>query len=200
MTSAVGIGNIALDHLGETTISSFSDEVKAARILNRRYEQVRDAVLQAHLWNSAIARAELASVDPAPIWGPGSAFQLPGDCLRVIGIKPRDHQWKREGRLLVSDASAPVFIRYLKRVVDPNAFDPLLIEAIAARLASDMAIPIKDSRTMQSAFWDLYLQKVKEACGVDAQEGTAEVVNNDGWLTARATGVGDPFGSDEDWA
>ena len=70
MTSIVEIGNIALVNLGEDTITSLSDDVKAARLINRRYAPIRDAVLRAHPWNCAMARAQLASVDPAPVWGP----------------------------------------------------------------------------------------------------------------------------------
>ncbi len=197
MTSVVEIGNIALVNLGEDTITSLSDDVKAARLINRRYAPIRDAVLRAHPWNCAMARAQLASTDPAPAWGPAACYQLPTDCLRVLRLEDRSIAWKVEGRKVVADGSAPLNILYVRQVDDPNAFDPLLIEAIAARLAADLAHPITHSTTLVQVMWDLYRQKLIEARGVDGQEGTGDAVIANTWLSSRSVGVGNPFGSDE---
>ena len=197
MTSIVEIGNIALVNLGEDTITSLSDDVKAARLINRRYAPIRDAVLRAHPWNCALERARLASTDPAPAWGPAVCYQMPTDCLRVLRVQDRAAAWKVEGRKIVTDAAAPLNILYVKQVTDPNAFDPLLIEAIAARLAADLAHPITQSTTLIQVMWDLYRQKLIEARGVDGQEGAGDEVIADAWLASRSIGVGNPFGSDE---
>ena len=197
MTSIVEIGNIALVNLGEDTITSLSDDVKAARLINRRYAPIRDAVLRAHPWNCAMARAGLASADPAPVWGPAACYQLPTDCLRVLRVQDRQAAWKVEGRKIVTNAGAPLNILYTRQVTDPNAFDPLLIEAIAARLAADLAHPITQSTTLIQVMWDLYRQKLIEARGVDGQEGTGDALIADTWLASRSVGVTNPFGSDE---
>ena len=197
MTSVVEIGNIALVNLGEDTITSLSDDVKPARLINRRYAPIRDAVLRAHPWNCAMARDRLSSIDPAPIWGPTNAFQLPTDALRVLRTANRGTAWKVEGRQIVSNAGAPLDILYSRQVTDPNEFDPLLIEAIAARLAADLAHPITQSTTLIQVMWDLYRQKLIEARGVDGQEGTGDEVIADTWLVSRSIGVSNPFGSDE---
>ena len=185
MTSVVEIGNIALVNLGEDTITSLSDAVKAARLINRRYAPIRDAVLRANPWNCATARAQLASTDPAPSWGAGAAFQLPSDCLRVLRLEDRATPWNVEGRRLVAAASAPLNILYTARVSDPNQFDPLLVEAIAARLGADLAHPITQSTTLVQLMWDLYRQKLIEARGVDGQEGAGDELFADTWLMAR---------------
>jgi len=109
MSSIVEIGNIALVNLGEDTITSLSDEVKAARLINRRYAPIRDAVLRAHPWNCAMARAGLASSDPAPAWGPAACYHLPTDCLRVLRLEDRSAAWKVEGRKVVTNAPAPLY-------------------------------------------------------------------------------------------
>ena len=197
MTSVVEIGNIALINLGEDTITSLDDDVKAARLINRRFAPIRDAVLRAHPWNCAMARAQIASTDPAPLWGPAACYQLPTDCLRVLRLEDRTDAWKVEGRKIVTNAAAPLNILYAKQVNDPNEFDPLLIEAIAARLAADLAHPITQSTTLIQVMWDLYRQKLIEARGVDGQEGTGDEVLADTWLASRSVGVTNPFGSDE---
>ncbi len=197
MTSVVEIGNIALVNLGEDTIASLSDDVKAARLINRRYAPIRDAVLRAHPWNCALARAQLASGDPAPLWGPAACFQLPADCLRVLRLDDRSVAWKVEGRKILASAPAPLNILYTRRIADPNVFDPLLVEALAARLAADLAHPITQSTTLIGVMWDLYRQKLIEARGVDGPEGSGDALLADTWLAARAVGAGSPFGADE---
>ncbi len=197
MTSVVEIGNIALVNLGENTITSLSDDVKAARLINRRYAPIRDAVLRAHPWNCAMTRAQLASSDPPPLWGPAACYPLPTDCLRVLRLDDPSVVWKVEGRTVVTNASAPLNILYARRIADPNDFDPLLVEAIAARLAADLAHPITQSTTLVQVMWDLYRQKLIEARGVDGQEGAGDEVIADTWLTARSAGVGNPVGAGE---
>ena len=81
-------------------------------------------------------------------------------------------------------------ILYAAQVTDPNEFDPLLIEAIAARLAADLAHPITQSTTLIQVMWDLYRQKLIEARGVDGQEGTGDELIGDVWLASRSIGVG----------
>jgi hypothetical protein len=131
------------------------------------------------------------------VWGPAVSYQLPTDCLRVLRVEDRSAAWKVEGRQIVSNASAPLNILYTLQVTDPNAFDPLLIEAIAARLAADLAHPVTQSTTLIQVMWDLYRQKLIEARGVDGQEGTGDELIADTWLASRSVGVSNPFGSDE---
>ena len=60
MTSTVDIANYALNSLGASNISSFSENSKPARIINQRFDSVRDSVFRSHPWNCLIRRAELA--------------------------------------------------------------------------------------------------------------------------------------------
>jgi hypothetical protein len=86
MSSVVDICNEAMDLLGAATITSLTENSKEARLCNRKFELTRDAVLRAHPWNAAIARAELAANSVGPAFGFTHQFQLPADpyCLRVL--------------------------------------------------------------------------------------------------------------------
>ena len=53
MPSVVDICNEAMDLLGAATITALTENSKEARLCNRRFETVRDAVLRAHTWNVA---------------------------------------------------------------------------------------------------------------------------------------------------
>ena len=176
MTSVLDIGNAALTNLGEDTIGSLSDDIKAARLINRRYAPIRDAVLRAHPWNCAMARARLPSAETPATWGSTNSFHLPAHCLRVLRLDDRTTAWKVEGRKLFADAVAPPTILYIRQIDDPDQFDTLLVEAIAARLAADLAHPLTQSTTMIQVMWDLYRQKLIEARQVDGQEGAGDAL------------------------
>ena len=69
MPSVVDICNEAMDLLGTATIISLTQNSKEARLCNRRFDTVRDAVLRAHPWNCAIVRQQLAKNTTAPAFG-----------------------------------------------------------------------------------------------------------------------------------
>ncbi len=191
MASDVSIVNAALIKLGEGTIASLTEDSKAARLANSIYADIRDAVLQAHPWNFALARASLSASSTAPSWGYDAAFPLPETptkCLRVLRVKDDEYQdveWKVEGREILTDESAPLYILYVKQATDPGQYTPLFVECLAARLAAELAEPLKQSSSMTEAMRQLYERKLAEARTADAQEGTPEVITANEWIEAR---------------
>ena len=188
MASTVGIVNAALIKLGEATITSLSEGAKPARLAHAVYDELRDSVIQAHPWNFALARAELAADAAAPVWGYANAYPLPTApdyCLRVLRLEDTETEWKVEGRRILTDAGAPLRVLYLRRVTDPNEFSALFREALAARLAAELAEPLKQSSSMAEAMRALYERKLAEARTADAQEGTPDAIEAEEWLLAR---------------
>jgi len=189
MASTVEICNNALIALGAETIMALTENSKAARLCNARFASARDAVLRAHPWNCAMARTSLAQESSSPAFGYSYRYQLPGDCLRVIQAYGADKEpiddWQVEGRSLLCD-EATVYIKYIKRVTDPNQLDSLCREAISARLAAEIAYALTQSRTAEKNMWEIYNGlKLTEARAIDAQEGTPVDESEDSWLTVR---------------
>jgi len=186
MPSAVDISNAALNTLGATNITSLTEDSKAGRLINQRYELVRDAVFRSHNWNSLIKRANLAQNTVAPTFGYLHQYTLPPDCLRVLEFSngtltyPKDNMTDNsggpvyvvEGRELLTDETT-VFIKYIARIEDPNKYDTLLVDTISARLAMEICYAITGSNSMISTTKALYDEKIKEARFVDATEGAA---------------------------
>lgn len=186
MPSAVDISNAALNTLGASNIISLTEDSKAGRLINQRYNDVRDAVFRSHNWNSLIRRASLARNTVAPAFGYLHQYPLPADCLRVLEFSngtltyPKDNMTDNsggpvyvvEGRQLLTD-EATVFIKYISRVEDPNEYDTLLLDTISARLAMEICYAITGSNSMISTTKALYDEKIKEARFVDATEGAA---------------------------
>jgi hypothetical protein len=188
-TSVIEICNNALVDLGEEPITSFADNTKAARLCNQRWPAVRDAVLRAHPWNCAAAQASLAAAVQSAGWRYGAAFPLPVDCLRVLEVCVGGgavEQWEVQAGSILCDEGGPLDVAYIVRVEDPRRYDPLLCEALTARLAATLAYPITASTSLAQAFWDAYAVKLREARGVDAREAAPVYAPApSSWLSAK---------------
>ncbi|MDD4951900.1 MAG: hypothetical protein PHV85_05070 [Desulfovibrionaceae bacterium] len=187
--SVIEICNNALLDLGEETIMSLGDDCKAARLCNQRWRAIRDAVLRAHPWNCAMTQTELAACAGSPIWKWRFRYQLPPDFLRVISlvaINGEDlERWEIQGGAVLCDEPAPLYAAYIRRETDPQKYDPLLDEALSARLSASLAYPLSGSTSLAQAFWNIYQQRLAEARGVDAREGVPENISPTTWLRAK---------------
>ena len=197
MASIVDICNEAMDLLGANIITSLTENSKEARLCNRRFETVRDAVLRSHPWNIAITRASLAKDSDAPAFGFASQFTLPTDpyCLRVISFwnSSVDNEvaaydsnvmFKIEGRKVLSNEGS-CSITYIARVTDTEQYDSLLSSAIAHKLASEVAYAVTGSNSVSQAMQGLYELRLREAKSVDAMEGYPEQPQADEYINIR---------------
>jgi len=189
MTSFVGIANIALINLGETRITSLDDQQKKAVLCKERLSDIIDAVLRAHPWKCAKTRAVLPLHADVPPYEYSAQFMLPANpyCLRVLDIENYTDKWEIEGRFILANLGAPMRIKFIKRITDPNEFDALCVQAIAARLSSVLAMPITQSQSHVDLMWKMYKEKLMEARAINAQEGGAqEELSADQWINSRA--------------
>jgi hypothetical protein len=144
---------MALDLLTEAPIVSLAEDTKPARLLSRHYDLTRMAELQKHAWSFAIFRAELDEVDTASmpvgdneIYSHG--YELPSDALRVLSLTDTGETsgaeipWKLEGSLILTNYESPRLVRYIGNLVDPDDWNPLFTEALAAAIARKIALPI----------------------------------------------------------
>lgn len=185
MATDVGICNSALAKIGAERISSLSETTKRAIFCNEQYEKLRDEVLEAHPWNFALLRASLTS-SGTPTWGYDYTYPLPTNCLRVVKAEYDDIEWKVEGRDILTDEGSPFNILYISQVTDPSYFTPLFAEALACRLAADLAYAIAQSNTLQTTMMDAYNKVLRQARSADAQGGgSADVIGASDWVDSR---------------
>ena len=171
MASVVDICNSALNQIGASNIISLTEDSKAARICNQRYNFVRDSVFRSHPWNCLTTRTTIAPDTATPAFEFSKQFTLPTNpfCLRVLQLSDTDILYKIEGRKLLCDESSIEMI-YIGRVEDGNQYDLLLIEALAAAMAADLAYPLVGSSSLGANMYQLYQNKLTEARFVDATE------------------------------
>jgi len=181
MASDVDICNSALNMIGASNIISLTEDSRAARVCNQRYAFVRDAVMRAHPWNCLVTRTSLAADSDTPAFEFDYQHTLPTDpyCLRVLRPQDPDTVFRVEGRKIIS-STTPFKMIYVARITDPNEYDQLLIESIAARLAADVSSALVNSASLSQMLMATYDSKLSEARFVDATEGTpANTVNID---------------------
>lgn len=183
-TTAEAICNTALTMLGEEPILTLSEDNKPARFCNANYDNQRKMVLRAGRWNSATARATLAVIATAPVWGFTRAFQLPADYLRLVEMESAKERWRIQGRTILSDLST-MQITYVYDLTDVSLMEDTLQDAIASKLASILAVPLTGNRDLMRDMQAIYKDAVAEARYMNAQESSVESIEGYRWVDAR---------------
>ena len=185
--SKVEIANLALMHVGDSTITSFSDGTTAANTINTVYETVRDAVLRDHVWNFAIKQATPSLDAVTPIYGFNHRFDMPTDLLRLVEIEDNP-EYRLEGRFILTDSN-PINIRYVYKNETVTEYDSMFVQALAARLAATIAERLTQSSSLAEELLSVYRLHLKDAKSVDAQAGYPQDVEANLWIDSRFRGT-----------
>lgn len=181
--SKVSICNLALSWLAGNLITSLDDETIEAQLCSANYDLSRDSVLEAMAWTFATKRYYLTPEVDAPQWGYPHQFTIPAEVITVLEVTQNpsvpnganDLDWRREGHYIVCD-STEIYIKAIYRVVDPIRFPPNFIQALAARIATEIAIPLTESMDMMRAMEGKYKDRLYTAAGTDGLQGTNDVL------------------------
>ena len=185
MASDIQIVNNALDKLGEQPIGSFADQSVPARLANRSYVDLRDALLREFPWNFAIKRVALAADVTAPTWGFARAFTLPSDNLRLIELDNEDdYDWRNEDGKILTDHSAPLNIRYVASVTE-GKMDATFRECLSARLAMEWAEPLSQTTSKGEQMAARCKNKLQVARTADGQTGRVRTLAAQDFLDVR---------------
>lgn len=194
MANEIQIANLALSRLGGYRIQSFSDATKEAREASLHYPLMRDSVLEDHDWDFARKRTLLALL-ATTYTGWAYAYQYPIDCLVARSIissvdangisqfseetgLPSAGKAEYEvisnaamnSRVILTDKASAELV-YTGKVTDANMFSPLFVNALAWRLASDLAIPLKGKADLHNSLYALYTAELSKAKASMANQG-----------------------------
>lgn len=207
--SEVNICNLALQQMGRSvriTALDGSDTSEAATICTLQYPISRDAVLRAFPWNFATVRIALTNFEEDPDFEYSMYYKLPSDYLWLREIfeagrepyKIEQFASSNSGtiKVIATNLGSPINIKYTARVTDPTLFEPLFIVTLAAHIAAEVAIPLRESRSTADGLWKVYQAKLREARAVDSQEDTSDQVPQGSWVDSRFTGSIAPY---QDW-
>jgi hypothetical protein len=190
VASEVAICNRALQKLGAKRITSLDENSVNARACNACYEAVRDRLYAEHPWVFATDRAALAADAEAPEWGRSNSFTLPSDFIRMIDDYPEmssnAKDWIVEGRKILTNDSAPLYVRYVKRETDPNKMDPLFRELVSCVMAEEMCEELTQSNTKKAALESDAEKTLKKAKKTNAIHKPPTESVEDSWITGRS--------------
>jgi hypothetical protein len=185
------VANMSLGILVEAPIDSLDDNTKAGRLLNLHYETTRQSELMKNPWSFAIFRVELDAEDDAPT---GEAYRygypVPEDALRVLPLTDTGEAeaaripFKQEGGLILTNYSGPRLVRYIGNLTDPADWDPLFVEALAARLAMKIAMPLTNKPSVLQGAQVVYNEAISEARRVNSIMASS-VYASQSWAAAR---------------
>jgi hypothetical protein len=193
MASVVSICNNAIIKVGGKLITSLNDATNEAKVCRTLYEDVRNAVFREHPWNCITDRKVLNELSTTPEFGFDHQYQLPTDCVRVLTLNDErfplirngmvypgldQKRFRIEGRKILTD-EGEAKILYISKVDDPNQYDPLLLEAVATRLAAEIAYPVTRNASLVTQMWNNYHSKFGIGRSVDGMEGTLDGFESD---------------------
>lgn len=190
MATETDICNRALQKLGASRITSLTDQSVNARACAAAYYTCRDDLLREHPWNFSIQRFQLAASPTAPAFGPANAYPLPTGWLRVLPPDPflnsNDRDWIIEGSQLLTDDGAPLNVRLVMQITDPNLMDVAFREALASKMAFELSEQLTQSNTKKQACAEMFKADIAEARKINAIEKVPQAPVDDTWVTVRA--------------
>lgn len=194
--SQLEIMNMAVDLIHEAPLTSPEDNTKIGRALRRNWSVTRDSELRKHPWNFATVRLKLAAASITPVSGWSYGYPLPANCLRVFDLQDSAnfegetlvYAIENDGNdqvIIATNATAPLYLKFIKRPAVTGIFDPIFCEALAAALAMKVSMTVTGKGSHYDRCVKTYERAIAEAARIDAFEGTPERPVSDEWDRAR---------------
>lgn len=197
VSSAIDICNIALDHLGKTSIASLTEGSNEARKCALHYPQARQSALAFSNWTFARKSRLLSALsdnDFSDVWG--YAYDIPNDAItprRVCGAGAMPNwnsapppAYVERGVIYTNVPNARLF--YTWDTTNTLQWSSLFVDALALTLASRLAYSLTRKKGDAEDFHQKYLRGVSKAVEHDAVGETTTYRFGDGYADARHGG------------
>ena len=184
MSSITHICNLALQRIGKPAIQDVNDlQNSSARYCKNFWDHCRDEVLQGADWGFANQLVALAEVGTAP---PGWQFsyQQPTNCLKAREIVRANPQSKpipfqriasddgNSVRIVTNQQAA--WLSFTARILNPVVYPTTFQEALAWRLAAELAWPLAKDKKRANECQQFYQTALSAASTVDANQAVAQ--------------------------
>ena len=198
MASKLGIYNLALQIMGERTLSSLTENRPARYKLDTVWDSgLVNSVAEDADWNCFMVSAQIDKDESAtPSFGYDNAFTKPTDMLKISGVwhdermqTPLEY-YVDEGDNFFSDLDT-IYIRYVPdNVIDSVASWPVYFSnLVAAELAKVVAGQLKTSNEYDRVLgqWRMYERTAKSK---DAMRAPSKKLPLGNWIQSRASRYG----------
>jgi len=176
-SSEVEMSNMALSHIGVTRrIQSLTEKSVEAKECQLWYPKSRDYILHKFNWPFAQKYKTLGKLadDPNSDWA--FAYEFPSDCVRArrvlsgVGRVERDSETvpftlandSSNLKVIFTDKEDAV-LQYTRLVEDPTQFSAEFVEAVAFRIAMQIAMPLSVSQAIRNEVANLYREALDGA-------------------------------------
>ena len=196
--SPISISNIALSQLGANLITSFEDDTTESKLCKANYEPLRNAELETYEWSFATRRRQYGITVPAIGAGtaidayPGIRIKIQSDTIRILQVaSDRDFrdtdpiQWSVEESHIIVDRR-PIFVRELFRLKETADFSEAFAQALAARMAYELCLPITESLRKFESLFTIYTQKLNDAKTLDSMQGRSKRIRSNWMRSSRS--------------
>lgn len=174
MASKTTIANLALGHFGQFRITDISLNTPSAIVCREYWDHARDYALRVLKPNFAKEVKILTKVLPAPDFGWSARFALPGDFIgllefngRLTGIPDCGYE-QIAFELHTNEEKAE--IKYIRRVIETEKWDPTFVEAFSFKLAELIA----PSLTLSADAFARFAQAKQESAVATLMASAAE--------------------------
>lgn len=191
MTSQVDIYNMALSHIGiSETVQSLEERSKSRVTCSRFWDIARDTLLCEFPWSFATKFQTLALIGTPPSnWQ--FQYQYPTDCLKAMYLVPDGPTFQPmtirqrgkyitgfgEGGQIILSNVPNAQLAYLVRVLDEGRFPPLVVSALAWKLASLIAMPMTAQKALAESAGAAYTQAWQVAGAADQNEAQEDILD-----------------------
>jgi len=132
---------------------------------NSFYDHTLEELLADAPWAFAKKQVTLIA-GTAPTQGYTKKYTLPTDVIQVLRVNNIDTtenfgQWEIMGGFLHTDIGAPIIIDYTAHITDVTAFPAPFIEALIARIASKIALPLTGSGDLVAAMTTVAMETMQ---------------------------------------
>lgn len=187
MTTSIDNCSQALVRIGAAPIAALNDGTPEGNLAGALYQSVRDALLSSYPWSFAVKHQLLNTPTTAPTTEYTTAFALPADCLRLIGLgtqeRPRGIDYRIRNGVIHTNATS-AYLTYICRQAE-NVTPPYFNAALVMRLSAEFCIPLSEDEARAETLYKLADNELKKARQVDAQQNPPSRINANTLIDAR---------------
>lgn len=178
--------NLCLSRLGSRQVLTGTTGTDPATLaIAGSYPVARDELLRSHTWPFATAACELQEVAAiVPQWS--YAYAYPETTLAVVRIysdstpdgRTEEYavQSNEDGtdKLIVTNVS-PAYAKRVVAVTDPARFDADFVDALAYKVAADLAMPLANDMNLREHLLKIHYQVLNQALVAAGRERTLRI-------------------------
>jgi hypothetical protein len=187
--TALEIANLALTRMNESMIDAFTDDTYVAGLIRLFFKPVADEVTMEEDWQFARTRAALVEDEVSDnLTDYEYIYDLPDDCLMPRGLTSESQYEIELGKLYTDDNDDPVLVYTCEIVANETDFESgfdipamqitdlpvTFCQALALRLASQIAPKITDNYSLASALGREYMIMLEKSRSHDGMLSPAE--------------------------